>query len=190
MSGWQVYFSFQCYVGLAKLTQKFGSKSPIVNCNPGREEITLRKLFLHRLQRVLGTAAASGCQSQQMWDSHTESKPQIKLKRMETSSALAGPMHASLLIQNCQNCRYRWLYKPPKITENQVNKPEVNCFIYYHWAILWYAYPGFFQSKVGLFGTQWESEYFWSFRNSKITFQTSVSNVNRKQRPPEVYLYV
>lgn len=66
VSGWQVYFSFQCYVGLAKLTQKFGSTSPIVNCNPGREEITLRKLFLHRLQRVLGTAAASGCQSQQM----------------------------------------------------------------------------------------------------------------------------
>lgn len=107
VSGWQVYFSFQCYVGLAKLTQRFGSTSPIVNCNPGREAITCRKLFLHRSQRVLGTAAASGCQSQQMWDSHSESKPQIKLKRMEISSAVAGPTHASLLMQSCHNCSYR-----------------------------------------------------------------------------------
>lgn len=95
------HFSSQCYVDLAKLTQKFGSTIPIVNCNPGRDEITCRKLFLHRLQRELGTAATLGCQSQQTWDILNESKLQKKPKRMEIFSAMAGPMHASLLIQNC-----------------------------------------------------------------------------------------
>lgn len=201
VSSWQVHFSFQCYVDMAKLIQKFGSMSPIVNCNPGREQITCRKLFLRRLQRVLGTVATSSCQ--QTRDSLSESKPQIKLKRTEIFSAVDGPVHASLLIQNCPNCSYRMTTQiPPKLQRTRWTNQKVivsfitteqfsgNCFIYYHWTILWYAYPGFFQSKVGLFGPYWETEYFWSFWSSKIISKHQCQMSTGKKNPPELYLSV
>lgn len=189
VSVWQVHFSFQCYVDLEKLTQKFGSMSPIVNCNPRREEITCRKLFLHRLQRVLGTITTSGCQSEQTWDSLSESKPRVKIEwkfsqrwqaqcmAVYWSKTVKTEVTECLPLVNIPS-------PPPKITENQVNKPEVVFFLF----ITTEQFSGML--VLASIKMKWESEYFWSLKSSKITFQTSVSNVNRKQRPPEVYLYL
>lgn len=156
VSVWQVHFSFQCYVDLEKLTQKFGSMSPIVNCNPRREEITCRKLLLHRLQKVLGTITTSGCQSEQTWDSLSESKPRVKIewKFSQRWQAQCMAVYWSKTVKTeVTECLplVKIPSPPPKITENQVNKPEVGFFfIYYHWAILWYACPGVYQNEVGI----------------------------------------